>query len=70
MYIYEILNYIIKNFFYNEANPCTCPKDLPQCICGKKPRIKIVERLIKSTDDEVQENPSARSARLRVVEKI
>ncbi len=61
---------LIKDFIYRETRPCTCPKELPQCVCGKEPTIKIIKRLIKPTDDEIAANPSARSARLRVIEKL
>ncbi len=61
---------LVKDFIYRETHPCTCPKDLPQCVCGKEARIKIVERLVKPTAKEIEMNPSARSARMRVIEKI
>jgi 16S rRNA (cytosine1402-N4)-methyltransferase len=62
---------IVKNFFRKMANPCTCPPELPQCICGLKPSIKILTRkAIKATQVEIDKNPRARSASLRVGEKI
>ncbi len=61
---------IIKAFIYRETHPCTCPKDLPVCVCGKEPRIRIVHKLIKPTEQELAFNPSSRSARLRVIEKL
>ena len=61
---------IVKEFMQHESNPCTCPRDLPRCVCGRKPRLRIVHRQIKPSADEIRRNPSARSARLRVVEKI
>lgn len=62
---------ITKRVFQKNANSCTCPKDLPQCICNNKPQIKILTgKPITATEDELQENPRARSAKLRVVEKI
>jgi 16S rRNA (cytosine1402-N4)-methyltransferase len=62
---------IVKNFFRKKANPCTCPPELPQCVCGLKPEIKIVTpKVIKSSQKEINENPRARSALLRVGAKI
>ena len=62
---------IVKLKFRELADPCTCPKDFPICICGKKPLVKLVSRkAIEPSDQEVQENPRSRSARLRIVEKL
>jgi 16S rRNA (cytosine1402-N4)-methyltransferase len=61
---------LIKDFIHRETFPCTCPKELPLCVCGREPRIKVVHKLVKPTDEEIRLNPSARSARLRVVEKV
>lgn len=61
---------VIKDFMMRESAPCTCPADLPVCVCGRKPRIRIVHRQIKPSQAEIAANPSARSARLRVFEKI
>jgi 16S rRNA (cytosine1402-N4)-methyltransferase len=61
---------IIKDFMQRESRPCTCPKDLPRCVCGKKPRLRVIHKLIKASAEEISNNPSARSARLRVVERI
>jgi 16S rRNA (cytosine1402-N4)-methyltransferase len=64
-------NRIVKNFFRKKANPCTCPPELPQCVCGLKPEIKIVTpKVIKASQKEINENPRARSALLRVGEKL
>ena len=62
---------IVKNIFNEKADPCTCPKDFPVCVCGKKPEvIKISRKPIVSSEDELEDNPRARSAKLRIVEKI
>lgn len=62
---------IIKNKYKQLENPCTCPKEFPVCICGKKPEIKIITRKpIEPSEIEVEENPRSRSAKLRVAEKI
>ena len=62
---------IVKLQFNKEVNPCTCPAAFPTCVCGKKPRAVLVNRKpIISDPDELEENPRARSAKLRVLEKI
>jgi 16S rRNA (cytosine1402-N4)-methyltransferase len=62
---------IVKNCFKTAANPCTCPPEFPQCICGKEAQIKILTpKVIKASGDEIFTNPRARSARLRVGEKL
>ncbi len=50
---------------------CTCPRDFPVCVCGKTPDVKLVTRKpILPSDQEIEENPRARSAKLRVAEKL
>ena len=62
---------IVKNTFRNMADPCTCPKSFPVCVCGKKPTVKLITRKpITASKQELQENPRARSASLRIVEKL
>lgn len=62
---------IVKEFFRELSLPCTCPKDFPACTCGKKKIIKIVSRkpLLPSAP-ELAGNPRARSAKLRIAEKL
>ena len=61
---------IVKDRFNLRANPCTCPKEFPYCICGKVTDIKkISTKPIIPTADEIEWNPRARSAKLRVLEK-
>ena len=61
---------IVKNVFSELASGCTCPKEFPVCVCGKKPQGKLVNRKpIVSAESELSENPRARSAKLRVFEK-
>ena len=52
------------------ATGCTCPPNFPVCVCGNKPKIRLVSRKpIVSGEAELEENPRARSAKLRVAEK-
>ncbi len=62
---------IVKEKFRQRANPCTCPPEFPVCVCGKKPDVKIITRKpITPGEKELELNPRARSAKLRVCEKI
>lgn len=62
---------IVKEVFNRRENPCTCPKDIPVCVCGKKPDIKrISKKPILPSKEEEEENPRARSAKLRICEKL
>ena len=62
---------IVKNAMASAARGCTCPPEFPVCVCGKKPAVKLVNRKpIVSGDLELEDNPRARSAKLRVCEKL
>ncbi|MHB8061855.1 MAG: 16S rRNA (cytosine(1402)-N(4))-methyltransferase RsmH [Ruminiclostridium sp.] len=62
---------IVKVQFNKQVNPCTCPPSFPVCICGKKSKATLVNRKpIISTEEELEENPRSRSAKLRVLQKI
>ncbi len=62
---------IVKNAFAAAAKGCTCPPNFPVCVCGKKPQVAIItKKPIVSGDRELNENPRARSAKLRICEKI
>ena len=62
---------IVKTAMAEAAKGCTCPPNFPVCVCGKKPKVKLVSRKpIVSTDEELERNPRARSAKLRVCEKM
>lgn len=62
---------LVKNAYQTLQNPCTCPKHFPVCVCGKKPLVRILTRKpIVSGEEELNENPRARSATLRVAERI
>jgi 16S rRNA (cytosine1402-N4)-methyltransferase len=62
---------IVKQGFNARLKPCTCPPELPVCVCGKKPDVRRVTRKPVTPDDkELEDNPRSRSAKLRVLEKI
>lgn len=62
---------IVKNGFGAFAKGCTCPPDFPVCVCGKKPVVRLVQKKpIISGPEELEENPRARSAKLRIAEKL
>lgn len=62
---------IVKVKFRENENPCICPPDFPVCVCGKKSRGHVVTRKpILPAEEELEKNPRAQSAKLRVFEKI
>ena len=62
---------IVKSELAAAAKGCTCPPEFPVCVCGKTPQVKLVTRKpILPGEDELEENPRARSAKLRVAEKV
>ena len=62
---------IVKNAMAAAAKGCTCPPSFPVCVCGKKPKVKIITRKpIVSGEEELERNPRARSAKLRICEKL
>ena len=62
---------IVKNAMTEAAKGCTCPPEFPVCVCGKKPTLKLIARKpITAGETELEQNPRARSAKLRVGERI
>lgn len=61
----------VKQAYQKLAEGCTCPKDFPVCVCGNRPKIKIItKKPIVPSETELEENPRSRSAKLRIAEKI
>ena len=62
---------IVKNAMVAASKGCTCPPSFPVCVCGKKPQVKLItKKPIVSGDEELEVNPRARSAKLRICEKL
>ena len=62
---------IVKSAMAEASRGCTCPPEFPVCVCGKKPKVRLVNRKpIVSGSRELEQNPRARSAKLRVCEKL
>jgi 16S rRNA (cytosine1402-N4)-methyltransferase len=62
---------IVKRFFQAERRGCVCPPELPVCVCGRNPRLRLVNRRsITPSTEEILANPRARSARLRAAERL
>ena len=62
---------ITKQTMADLAKGCTCPPEFPVCVCGNKPKVKLVtKKPIVPSDAEIADNPRARSAKLRVAEKL
>ena len=62
---------IVKQTYADLSSGCNCPKSLPVCVCGRKPKMNTITRKpILPSDKELEENPRSRSAKLRVAEKI
>lgn len=61
----------VKEVFKELENPCTCPGEFPICVCGKQPVVKVIARKgIVPGEEEIEQNPRSRSARLRIAEKL
>ncbi len=62
---------LVKQTFASLASGCTCPRDFPVCVCGKKPLVEVISRKpILPSEQELTINPRSRSAKLRVAEKL
>jgi len=62
---------IVKQSFFKFENPCVCPSDFPKCICGKKPLgHRVTSKPVIASQEEMEQNPRSRSAKLRVIERM
>ncbi len=61
---------IVKEFFRTLKEGCTCPKDFPVCVCGKKPKAVVKSAGVKASEKELDDNNRSRSAKLRTAVKI
>ena len=62
---------IVKHLFQDKSQGCTCPPDLPVCVCGHVPVLKVITRKpVAASPEEVGRNPRARSAKIRVAERL
>ncbi len=61
---------MVKQAFRTAENPCVCPPDFPVCVCGRKPKgFQVTKRPVTASDEELERNPRAKSAKLRVFER-
>jgi len=71
MTFHSLEDRIVKNKFRDLTDPCKCPKNLPMCVCGKKPIIKLINKKpIEASEEELSNNSRSRSAKLRGCKKI
>jgi 16S rRNA (cytosine1402-N4)-methyltransferase len=61
---------LVKQAIHKRVDGCTCPKSLPVCVCGFKQTLKTVGGVITAGEEELARNPRARSAKLRVAERV
>jgi 16S rRNA (cytosine1402-N4)-methyltransferase len=62
---------MVKRFFADLARGCTCPPELPVCVCGHEPEAELVTRgAVRPTEDEIADNPRSQSGRLRAARKL
>ncbi|MBR3848532.1 MAG: 16S rRNA (cytosine(1402)-N(4))-methyltransferase RsmH [Oscillospiraceae bacterium] len=62
---------LVKHAFRKAENPCTCPPEIPVCVCGKKPTLHVVSsKPYLPTKEEIDKNPRSRSAKVRVAERL
>lgn len=67
---HSIEDRIVKQSFAGYCKGCICPPEFPVCVCGQKPKGKLAFKVKDPSDDELERNPRARSAKLRAIEKL
>ena len=71
MTFHSLEDRIVKNAYNEYAQGCTCPKDFPICVCGNKPKIKIINKKpITASQEELEQNSRSKCAKLRIAEKL
>ncbi len=71
MSFHSLEDRIVKSFMQEKAKGCICPPDFPVCVCGRKPELKLItKKPVTAGEAELEENPRARSAKLRAAEKL
>ena len=71
MTFHSLEDRIVKNSFNAYSQGCICPKDFPICVCGNKPKVKIINKKpITASEKELNENSRSKCAKLRIAEKI
>lgn len=71
MTFHSLEDRIVKNLFNENAQGCICPKDFPVCVCGNKPKLRIItKKPITASDKELSENSRSKCAKLRIAEKL
>ena len=61
---------LVKQAIHKRVDGCTCPKSLPVCVCGFRQTLKTVSGVITASEEELKRNPRARSAKLRIAERV
>lgn len=61
---------LVKQAIHKRVDGCTCPKDFPVCVCGFQQTLKTVGGVVTASEEELERNPRARSAKLRVAERL
>lgn len=71
MTFHSLEDRIVKNLFNKNAQGCVCPKDFPVCVCGNKPKVKIVNKKpITASNEELNVNSRSKCAKLRIAERL
>ncbi|MDE6676604.1 MAG: 16S rRNA (cytosine(1402)-N(4))-methyltransferase, partial [Clostridia bacterium] len=71
MTFHSLEDRIVKQVFRDLSTACTCPKEFPVCVCGRKQEIELITRKpLTASEEEIQNNSRSKSAKLRIAEKI
>ena len=67
---HSLVDRLVKQAIHKRVDGCTCPKSLPVCVCGFRQTLKTVGGVVTASEEELERNPRARSAKLRVAERV